>query len=184
MSDTQERRAPRPNAQLFDVVIIGTVPRYKSSQYSGDEWRISHQTIFFRNGQPVHTASGGIEYAKENLEDFYTSADAMARIRQIESQDYCDQVGCEEKSTKTYRLLKLFDKEGKETDPYAGEDKRPLVRKFCDRHSKRGNCGLEDADRNYEWISGGPPVEPVQKDVKQSVLLGAVNVEYLSKVFN
>ena len=41
----------RPNAQGFDEVRLVTVPRYKTSELSGDEWRISICAEYFRNGE-------------------------------------------------------------------------------------------------------------------------------------
>ncbi len=35
------------------------------------------------------------------------------------------------------------------SDPYL-HDKRPLVRKFCAVHAKRGDSDFEDCDDNYE----------------------------------
>ena len=43
-------RALKPDAQAFDEVRIVTVPRYKRSDLSGDEWRISAEIQFYRNG--------------------------------------------------------------------------------------------------------------------------------------
>ncbi|KKL50531.1 hypothetical protein LCGC14_2304540, partial [marine sediment metagenome] len=33
-----------------DQIVIDTVPRYKMSGLSGDEWRVSGRVRFFRNG--------------------------------------------------------------------------------------------------------------------------------------
>ena len=47
-------------------------------------------------------------------------------------------------STVTYKMKKKFCREGHETIPH-----QTTVRKFCDTHKKRGDCGLDDADDNY-----------------------------------
>jgi hypothetical protein len=56
---TSERRALRPDAQAFDEVRIVTVPRYKISGLSGDEWRISSHIEFYRKGRKVHERGFG-----------------------------------------------------------------------------------------------------------------------------
>ena len=38
----------KPDAQAFDAVRITTVPRYKTSGLSGDEWRISAHVELLR----------------------------------------------------------------------------------------------------------------------------------------
>gem|GEM_PF-6705725 len=43
----KDRYALRPDAQAFDEIRIVTVPRYKTSGLSGDEWRISAMIQFF-----------------------------------------------------------------------------------------------------------------------------------------
>lgn len=48
-------RAYRPDAQAFDEIRIFTVPSYKTSGLSGDEWRISATVEFYRNGILRHT---------------------------------------------------------------------------------------------------------------------------------
>jgi len=48
-----QRRALRPDAQAFDEVRITTVPRYKMSGLSGDEWRISGKIQLLRKGRVV-----------------------------------------------------------------------------------------------------------------------------------
>jgi hypothetical protein len=44
-------RAQKPDAQAFDEVRIKTVPRYKTSGLSGDEWRISATIQLMLSGQ-------------------------------------------------------------------------------------------------------------------------------------
>ena len=62
-------RAVKPDAQAFDEIRIITVPRYKTSGMSGDEWRISARIEFMRNGQVVNTEGGirNVETAARHL---------------------------------------------------------------------------------------------------------------------
>lgn len=55
------RRALRPDAQACDEIRIYTVPRYKTSGLSGDEWRISAVTEFYRKGRSSCGTPMGLE---------------------------------------------------------------------------------------------------------------------------
>lgn len=44
-------KAYRPDAQAFDEVRITTVPRWKESELSGDEWRISAKMEFLNRDE-------------------------------------------------------------------------------------------------------------------------------------
>lgn len=171
-----ERRAIKPDSQAFDEIRLVTVPRYKTSGMSGDEWRISVKFEFYRKGEKVHE-SGGIRNMETAVAflpaEFYRAIDDGKAYFAGES-DKCDQEGCAETATVTYRLKKEFCRHGHETDPY-DFDKRPLLRKFCERHSTRGDCGLEDADRNYELISGEAN-QPSGIDVKPSGFGGTIKL--------
>lgn len=145
--------AIRPDANGFDEIRIRTVPRYKQSGLSGDEWRISMITEFYRKGVIVHeTQSGG-------------SIEAAAGLlygRLIQAQDngigyfagdgiHCDQEGCSEKATGLFKLIKHYCVGGGN----CGQEKKAYgdsYRCFCDRHKRRGDCDLEDNDKNYEFI--------------------------------
>lgn len=63
-------------------------------------------------------------------------------------KELCDQEGCSEAATRYLKLKKIFccDWGG------CGQEKKQhgeSYRKFCEKHKKRGDCGLEDADANY-----------------------------------
>ena len=63
----------------------------------------------------------------------------------------CFQVGCAETAVAEYRLRARYSQPDgfkHELDP-ARDDYR---RRFCLKHAQRGDCGLEDADSNYEKI--------------------------------
>ena len=149
----KERRALKPDAQAFDEIRITTVPRYKTSGLSGDEWRISAKIEFFRKGNMVH------EFSCRNVEtacgflmaEYYRAMDDGKAFFAGEN-DYCDQEGCSDKATVTYRVKKEFSRDNPHewNKPIAGI----TVRKFCARHSRRGDCAFDDADENYELIEG------------------------------
>ena len=144
----------RPDAQAFDEVRIYTKPRYKESGLSGDEWRISAVVELLRKGKviveqhyrDVESAAKFLPYLMAKSVDdgngWFASVDEL-----------CDQEGCDIQATTFYRLKKRFcvggGNCGQEIETF-GKDYR---RQFCDIHKTRGDCGLEDADGNYEEIT-------------------------------
>lgn len=151
----KQSRALKPDAQPFDNIRIRTEPRYKTSGLSGDEWRISAVTEFYRKGKLVHTTHhGNVEYAVRLLDADYINAVEDGKGFFAGEGDCCDQEGCENEASVTYKLKNRFCHEGHKTEAMPtilGED-AILVRKFCDEHKKRGDCGHEDSDANYEVV--------------------------------
>ena len=143
----KQHRAYKPNALPFDEIKFVTVPRYKTSGLSGDEWRISIEVEFWRNGKLRHT-----EWAGHDMSEAMGRAYHLLRKAQDEGKahfagedNFCDQEGCSKEATVTYKKKNDYCKEGHKTTPHFEE-----VRKFCDEHKTRGDCGLDDADANYE----------------------------------
>lgn len=138
--------AVRPDAQAFDEVRIQTVPRYKQSGLSGDEWRISARMQFLRKGVVYHEVvvskvetACGMAYAE------YVRAIDEGKAYFAGDGKVCDQEGCVDLATVWYRLKRRYCNEGHESVPTI-----VTIRSFCDRHKMRGDCGLDDADSNYE----------------------------------
>jgi hypothetical protein len=142
----KENYALRPDAQAFDEVRITTMPRYKQSGLSGDEWRISALVQFRRKGVVI------FEKTYRNVETAcgFAFSDYMMGIDEGKAHfggnenGKCDQEGCANPATVRYQLKKLYCRDGHEHEPT-----QPTYRAFCDQHKTRGNCGLEDADDNY-----------------------------------
>lgn len=88
--------------------------------------------------------------------------------------DACCQPGCVAPAVSVYRQRKEWcgrcSAEGQEPD-------RPQFRAFCAAHLRRGDCGLDDSDENYEVVSGPGPDnnEPDASLVRQSVFGGVVS---------
>ena len=140
------RRDLKPDAQGFDKIIIETVPRWKESELSGSEWRISAVARFFRKGKEVHSfGAGNIQYASQLLGARLIEALDSGLGFFAGEGDVCDQEGCEE--TATWMHLKKHDWC---RDGHKSEDPSNAYRLFCDRHKTRGDCGLDDSDSNYE----------------------------------
>ena len=154
----------------FDRIEFTTVPRYKTSGLSGDEWRISTVVKFSYKGDVLYERHySGQDYAIQHLpwllstlpELDETKDDGFTEIgRKLAKRGFygadpkkCFQPGCAEAATTVYRLKKEWCREGHPHDITYHE----IRRAFCDRHSTRGDCGLEDSDSNYELVSGNNP---------------------------
>lgn len=141
-------RAIRPDAQAFDEIRITTVPRYKESEMSGDEWRISAKVEFFRKGVLRHTSgASNVNYAVQLLNAELIKQSEGGTGYYGGEENFCDQEGCAATATVTYQLKKQYCQAGHSSDSYS-----PMIRMFCDRHKTRGDCGLEDADSNYTQV--------------------------------
>lgn len=156
MSEKKFNYALRPDAQPFDEIRIKIVPRYKESDFSGSEWRISTVMEFYRKGELKHSSScgGRIEYGA-----------GLVYARLLEAQDngkayfagdgiHCDQEGCSEKATHVFKFKKRFCAGGGN----CGQEKKDSGyfedhRCFCDKHKRRGDSDLEDNDDNYELVN-------------------------------
>lgn len=140
----------RPDAQGFDEIRITTVPRYKESGLSGDEWRISAKVELMCKGEVlVEETYGTVESAAKFLPWLIASSQDDGKCYYAGIDGKCDQEGCAEEPTVFFKLKQRFcvggGNCGQEIKQY-GEN----YRKFCDKHKRRGDCGLEDADSNYE----------------------------------
>ena len=144
----------RPDAQAFDEVRIVTVPRYKQSGLSGDEWRISAITQIFRKGKLIHDQEyANVEYAARLLDSLLIHLRESGSAYYAGEDELCDQEGCIEKATVFYQKKLDYCSScgnGKEIT-YARN-----YRKFCHKHKTRGDCGLDDADANYTLLEGNP----------------------------
>lgn len=139
----------KPDAQGFDEIRILTVPRWKESELSGDEWRISAKVQFWRKGRLVHEVGYGrnVESAVIALGYLWQQAHDDGKAFFAGEDNLCDQEGCSAEATVTYRKKFAYDTSGNKHDLH-----RETHRKFCDRHKRRGDCGLDDADDNYELV--------------------------------
>lgn len=139
-------RTTKPDAQAFDEVRFITIPRYKTSGLSGDEWRISIAVQFYRNGELKHESGGyrNMETAMGFAYADYCRAVGEGNACFAGEGDFCDQEGCKEKATTKCALKFRWCRDGHKSEPTNSD-----YRLFCDKHSTRGDCGLDDADDNY-----------------------------------
>ncbi len=153
-------KAIRPDAQGFDEVRIITVPRYKTSGLSGDEWRISGHITLLRKGRIIHEETyRDIETAAKFLPFVIAQAQDAGKGYYGGEGEFCDQEGCLSHASRYFKL-KRFMCAG---PGCCGQEKKKfteMYRKFCEQHKRRGDCGLDDSDDNYEEISNPEENEP------------------------
>lgn len=142
----------KPDAQAFDEIRIITVPRFKESELSGSEWRISSRTEFYRKGKPVHEVThSNIEYACRLLDHDFIMAIEDGKAFYAGEEEYCDQEGCQNKAViKLEKLKEGCVRCGSVKEP---EYSRPY-RQFCEQHKNRGDSCLDDMDENYKILEG------------------------------
>lgn len=146
----KKRRSLRPDAQAFDEIRIITVPRFKESDMSGSEWRISATVEFLRNGEVKHVSDGwaNIETAAKFLAFLHAQACDLGDAFFAGEGEFCDQEGCKEKFTRVYRVKQHYCQEAHASTPLSDE-----FRCFCDRHADRGDQSFDDSNDNYEEVT-------------------------------
>lgn len=148
MSKIIENKATRPDNQRWDKVEIATVPRWKESELSGDEYRISAEARLFYKGHLLRT------FGFSNVTDAIRYLDGAIIYGQDEKWDFiddsylCDQESCTSIADVKYKRLDAWTSHGDKETLYDFN----LYRVFCNRHKTRGDCALDDADRNYEQV--------------------------------
>ncbi len=173
-------KKPHPDDRATDTILFETIPRYKASDLSGDEWRISIQIRFFKKGHLLLTKT--YTSMKFAVADFPR---LMAHLCQEEgftplpkelSDSLCDQPGCPEQAVSTYEIKEEYARNGEGPLPKSDLTK---IRKFCHKHLQRGDCGLEDSDTNYEVIVGpGPEGSTMEAtDESPSLFAGTINID-------
>lgn len=151
----ETRRAPRPDAKPYDEIRIITVPYFKQSP-TGSEWRTTRQLILLRKGKAIkldicqETMFGIAETLDNILRPIENNLSKVAE-HLIGESELCDQEGCTLPSCVTFRMRWLYDNDANPINPY-DSDERPLIRKFCSSHARRGEGYYEDEDDNYEII--------------------------------
>lgn len=129
--------------------------------------RVLYASSYDGEARPLLTMAGHLPWALLEAGDHPVGTDeAWEDMRLL-----CYQLGCAEEAVSTYRLLKRFDRSGTESPaeatrwlPLGTKPKNKqvgLVRRFCPIHLQRGDCGLEDADRNYKIVEGPGPESAV-----------------------
>ena len=178
------RRDLKPDAQGFDEVKITTVPRYKSSGLSGNEWRISGLCQLLRKGRVIHEFyMSNVESCVKALPAEVMKAGDEGKFFYAGEEDFCDQEGCSEKAKVVYRAKYKWCNEQSHHEKIELKAEEAPIRMFCERHSMRGDCGMYDADDNYELLEGAI-ISPKSEDIKESVFGGTIQVDNIDDVPN
>lgn len=168
----RERRHRLRMWQRFDAITIRTVPRFKTSELSGNEWRISASVEFQKKGRVIHTAhAGNVESAVTNLSEIMRSNELFEACSKADVSDLCDQEGCNEPWTRTYTLKKSFCESCATPKDHMSWDKRPLISHFCDRHSDRGDASFEDCNSNYDMDIATPAAVAEQDKSRAATII-------------
>jgi hypothetical protein len=143
-----------PNQEdLPDELRVSKVYRYKTSFASGDEWRASFGNVsYYRNGEYI-----GYPTIRELDTLLWVVVYMVPKEVKINGPlygigDLCDQTGCCDRYTVTYSMKDVSQQ------PHQNG-----IRKFCNLHSTRGDCSLEDCDDNYIVVDGGDDIEKPPK---------------------
>lgn len=169
----REHRHRHRDRQLFDEVSIRTVPRFKTSILSGNEWRMNAGIEFKRKGQILYTEhAGNAAHAASRLTEITRTSEFQEAVQKLDVSALCDQEGCSEPWTRKYKLKKTYCHGcAKPSEFYEQERTRSVdVACFCDRHSDRGDASYEDSNDNYE-MDDAMPVPPRPEDKSQAALI-------------
>lgn len=165
---------------FIDEIHIRTIPRFKTSGLSGDEWRHSIQVIALRKGRLIGEHSWNkLDWALERLLPWINDELLSPIDKPDISEDRCDQPGCSEPWTVLYRMTKRACGKCGNQEMYAGSEEHPYLRAFCERHAHRGDSDLDDMDSIYEPIMTGKKpdqYEVNEDDISPSVFGGIIEL--------
>lgn len=138
--------------EWYDEIHVYVEERWKESELSGDEWRFAYVAEFRRKGFVQKRAvAHKLEWLLPKIaahQSFAPVGDDDDARRDFD--ELCFQPGCSEAATLEYRKKKDWcHRCGNDREISYGEHHR----RFCHRHRSRGDCGLDDADANYELVA-------------------------------
>ena len=96
-------------------------------------------------------------------------------VSDADEAQHCQQVGCSDPPVNTFRLKKiLYGDHPPDTFMVPKYDFEGQFVWYCARHTRRGDCGYEDADKNLELVEGPGIAKPHARDFSESglVILG------------
>jgi len=147
--------------EWYDAINIYCVERWKDSEISGDEWRFTYVADFMRKGSVQKTLRAHklawllpTIAAHQSFAPVGDDDDARQDFNEV-----CFQPGCGREATHEFRKVKDWCPSCGTSHSGHGDKGR----RFCDRHKRRGDCGLDDADSNYVLVrvrAGGVWAKP------------------------
>jgi len=144
-----------PNDEIIDEINIRIVPRFKSSELSGDEWRTSAQIELKRKGEVIYQRRYlNIKAALTFLPALMIQGfeDGLFNFPSAGRDGLCMQPGCSEKATVTMVMKHKYAEGHQLPDDNLGESYKTRI--FCNKHANRGDCDYNDCDENYVVKSG------------------------------
>jgi hypothetical protein len=138
--------------EWVDEIHITTVPRFKQSDLSGDEWRTSAKVEILRKGvvlreRSYHDIKTAVAFLGSIAPEYPVGYDRDEPGWDASvGEALCFQPGCSEYATVEVRKLREACREGH----VKSLDGREARVRWCDKHKHRGDASLDDADDNYE----------------------------------
>lgn len=137
-----------------DRITMKPELRWKTSEYSGDEWRYGGRVKFYHKGALVksifHNLSWSSRLPDDALtDDLNTFLKEPISPEELERREpLCDQFGCANVGV-LFRML-AHQSTGFDLSP---PDGKVHVKRFCEHHANRGTCAIIDRSDNYELLS-------------------------------
>jgi hypothetical protein len=165
-----------PDWEPFDEISMRIIPRYKTSGLSGDEWRQHVEIEFKHKGEVVFvTGARDMEAASMMLGHHLQTQTCPIPERVIAiDRDKCDQPSCTENAVGRYLIKQEFARDGMKLD--SSDIYGAKYRQFCKKHARRGDCGREDSDRNYDPLDTLKPDASTNTEESPSVFGGVVEL--------
>lgn len=164
----------------YDRVELDIVPRYKTSGLSGDEWRTSVRARWYFKGllvgeeffgRDIDRALSYLPHVIAVASDNGASSEWLAHEKKK-----CDQPGCSDDAVARFKIKRHTSECGEYLHPDETQYSDSF-RQFCKQHLRRGDCGREDADDNYERLDGLGPDDSTNLIESPSVFGGVINLD-------
>ena len=163
-----------PDFEIYDEINLKVIPRYKTSELSGDEWRQSIHIDFMFKGMLVKTEiCRDMKTAIMLLGSYYLKEFAIPKEVLAIEKESCDQPSCPKKAIGRLKLKKLTDSTGDWLD--MKEQYAEYYRQFCSEHIQRGDCGREDTDDNYTPMDTASSTDSTNKERSPSHFGGIID---------
>lgn len=155
--------------EWIDEITFTTIPRYKESYLSGEEWRTGIRIDMKRKGKVLFTkrtnrmqsAVAYIPWGVAIAGEDPTDPEVVEEMSWEENSSYCAQPGCVCKATEFFAIKVLYNREG---DRCSYQTKS--WRGFCTDHVQRGNQDMEDNDDNYRRLEMPKTKQVLEIDIK------------------
>ena len=164
----------------YDRIEFKVVPRYKTSDLSGDEWRQHVEVTCYFKGEPVLSfgvrdmaIALALTPGKLITESNNGIQDAVIKR---EHDGACDQPSCEKQSVGRFLIKEEFSERGHKLDKADSHGLR-YYRQFCKTHLRRGDCGREDSDDNYEPMDAVTADDSTNLEESPSAFGGVIKLD-------